>query len=188
VGTSRNDPSPDVPVWRRAKAILGNPRFSPGEQGAALWQAALSERRERLTEELSDPVLVRACALAGERTSASEALSRFDSVLFDARSASVTVEFARRALGRAALKRGGAGLFAVELFAEITDYYAARDIPSIVSTSNRVRTVSETIRLADELRGIVRQRIEALGEPGHRQREWSSYVRRALTTLRTPPG
>ena len=186
MGTSRNDPSPDIPPWRRARAMLGDSQFSPSQQGAALWQAAVAERSSRLIQELSDPMLVRACAIADQRVSASTALRQFDDHAFGTRSASVTLEFARRALARAATRGGGSGEFAAELFAEITGYYASRDVPSIVATPNRVRTVSETIRLVDELRGVVSQTVRTLGEPGHQQREWGRYVRRVLGVLRAP--
>ena len=188
MGTSRNDPSPDVPSWRRARAMLGDSQFSPSQQGAALWQAAVTERSSKLIQELSDPMLVRACAIADQRSPAVTALRQFDDHAFEARSASVTLEFARRALARAATRGGGSGEFAAELFGEITGYYASRDLPSIVATPNRVRTVSESIRLADAVRGAVRERVQSLGDPGHRQREWVSYVRRVLGLLRVPPG
>jgi hypothetical protein len=187
MGTSRNDPSPDIPPWRRARAVLGNPHFSVSQQGAALWQAAIAERGEELRSELSDPVLARACLLADRRSPVVETLRTFDNVLFDNRSASVTLEFARRALGRAALTREGARGFAAELFAEITAYYASRDLPSVVAAPNRLPTVSESIRLTHELRSTVRERVRDLGEPGVRPRAWARYVQRVLGALRSAP-
>jgi hypothetical protein len=184
MGTSRNDPSADIPPWRRARAVLGRPDFTPDQQGTVLWQAAFAERSQALLGELSDPLLARVCLLADQHAPVVETLQTFDNVLYENHAASVTLDFARRALGRAALTEGGARAFAAELFAELTAYYASRDLPSVLATPNKIRTISESARLTHELRKTVLDKVRELGDPSTRPQGWARYVRRALGVLR----
>lgn len=176
MGTSRNDPSPNVPAWRPAKAALGRRNLSPERQAQLLWQAANAERGSDLTESFAAPVFATACAIAARGDSVREALQGFDTAAAYGRAAGPIVDMGRRALARVAAQGGGAARFAGELFAEASAYYASRDLPSYVGAPQRVQTAAEAIALKGEIRRATVDVVSRVGAPPTDSTAWRGYV------------
>jgi hypothetical protein len=184
MGTSRNDPSPDIPPWRLARAALGRDQFSPERQAEALWRAAATERGDRLAEAFGDPALARACAIADERPPVRDALQGFEAAVSELGAAGLAVDMGRRALARTAAHAGDAADFAGELFAEAVSYYASRDLPSLVGSAGRVQSAAGSLELKGELRRATKARIIGLDAPASDPDGWRRYVDSALRALR----
>ena len=185
MGTSSNQSSPNTPSWNIAQAALGSLSLDPEQQSEELWQSALTDRDERLTEELADPLLASACAIAEERISPALAVQSFDNTLSQQYAAGLTFDMAKRALARASAAESGSLGFAEELFAEATSYYASRDLPSFIGAPGHVQTTSDSIALKDNLRTIAREAARTASsiittDPGG----WRSYISEVLASLR----
>jgi hypothetical protein len=183
MGTSRNDPSPNVPAWRPAKAALGRRDLSPERQARLLWQAANAERGPDLAESFAAPVFATACAIAARGASVREALQGFDAAVVQSRAAGPVVDMGRRALARVAAQGGGATGFAGELFAEAAAYYASRDLPSFVGAAQRIQTAAEAIALKGEIRRATVDVVSRAGTPPSDSSAWRSYVSNVVAEL-----
>lgn len=189
MGTSVNQPSPDTPNWRLARALLGRPDAPPPDQVAELWRAATADRARRLEAELADPLLAQAAQMATEHgRNPQQALEQFDQSVFESRTSNFALELGRRALARAALSGTGAEGFAAELFSEATSYYVARDLPGFVGSANRVDNAHDALKLKAELQAVTR-RLASTGEVAVDARGWARYVRATidLFTRRAEP-
>ncbi len=184
MGTSRNDPSPDIPPWRMARAALGRDQFTPERQAEALWRAAASERGDRLVDSFAEPALATACAIVQARSPVREALQTFDAAVAELGTAGLMVDMGRRALARTAARAGDAADFAGELFAEGVSYYASRDLPSVVGAAGRVQTAAGSLELKGELKRTTREAVVRLGPPASDPDGWRRYVSSALKVLR----
>jgi hypothetical protein len=176
MGTSRNDPSPNIPAWRPAKAALGRRDLSPERQARLLWQAANAERGPDLAESFAAPVFATACQIAARGASVREALQGFDAAAAQGRAAGPVVDMGRRALARVTAQGGGAAGFARELFAEAAGYYASRDLPSYVGAAQRVQTAAEAIALKGEIRRATVDVVNRAGAPPTDSAAWRGYV------------
>lgn len=184
MGTSRNDPSPRVPVWLPALAMLAREAVPQERQAVEVWRAAVADRSGRLAVELGSPLVARACELASRSTSVPESLQTFDADVARSRSVGLYVDMTRRALARTAARGGGATEFGSELFAEAGNYFVARDLPSFVGASGRLSTVGAARDLASEISRITRERVTSVGTPDHSSEQgWRSYVDAALGVL-----
>lgn len=184
MGTSSNQPSPNTPSWNIAQATLGRLGLDVERQSEELWRSALTDRDGRLTEELTNPLLASACEIAEARMSPANAVQSFDDTLKQQYAAGLTFDMAKRALARAsAIKSGSAG-FAVELFAEVTSYYASRDLPSFVGSPNRIQTTTDSIALKENLRNIAREAAGTAAAISTGPEGWRSYVSEVLASLR----
>ena len=183
MGTSSNQRSPDTPPWRLGRAVVGSLAWNPDRQSAEIWRAAMGDREGRLVEELSTPLAARACELAARNTAPRDALNAFDRSSAEAGVTGLVVEMARRAVVRACAAGSWPQGFGAELFAEAASYYAARDLPSVVTRPGHVETTTQSIALKDRLRAIAR---EASGQvPVRADPEgWRDYVRGVLAVLR----
>lgn len=184
MGTSRNDPSPDIPVWRPAIAALGNKQIPPERQSEEIWLAASGERAERLLDDFGHAIVALGTAISAKRETVSEALVSFDHALTSQYDARLSFDMARRALARAAAQGAGAEGYACELFAEATGYYASRDLPSVLGKPGCIETSSETIGLKAQITDKVRARVRQVGKPPLEAVAWRTYVHRVLAVLR----
>lgn len=183
MGTSRNDPSPNIPAWRPAKAALGRRDLSPERQAKLLWQAANAHRGPELAESFAAPVFATACAIAARGASVREALQGFDAAAAQGRAAGPVIDMGRRALARVAAQGGGAAGFASELFAEAVGYYASRDLPSYVGAAQRVQTAAEAIALKGEIRRATIEVVSRVGSPPTDSGAWRGYVSDVVAEL-----
>lgn len=183
MGTSRNDPSPNTPPWRMARAALGREQIGPERQIEALWRAAAADRGERLEQAFAEPVLASACAIAGRAGSVVEALNGFDTAVAEQGAAGLAVDMGRRALARTAARGGTAAEFAGELFAEAASYYAARDLPSYVGAAGRVQSAADSLQLKSEFRRVTKEMVGRVGVPATDPEGWRRYVGGVLQTL-----
>ena len=182
MGTSVNQASPKTPPWRLARAALARPEFEVERQSQELWRAALGERGERLQADLSHPAIAGACRIAATGASPVDALNAWDREVVTARAAGLTFDIARRALARAAAANGGVTGFAAELFAEMTSYYASRDLPSIVGAKFRLSAPVQAIRLKEDLRAVARQ-ASRVRPADPTPAKWQAYVNAVLAAL-----
>lgn len=183
MGTSRNDPSPSVPPWKPALAVLGRNDVPPERQSLEIWRAVAADRGERLIRDLANPTLAQACSLVAERRPVGEALGVYDEATLYLTDVGLAVDLGRRALARAAANRSGASGFAGELFAEAVSYYASRDLPSFVAAPGRIPNSSSALALKEHFRNIARRATIRAGEPPVDRRGWQRYVGRVLTAL-----
>lgn len=184
MGTSTNRPSPNTPVWRPAKAVLGRLDLDTERQSLELWRSALSDRAGRLSAELTDPLIARACEIAEARIPPVRAVQSFDEVLAQQYAAGLTLDMAKRALARASASESGSAGFASELFAETASYYASRDLPSFVGAPGRIQRTSDSIALKEELRNIARSAARTAA-PVHPDPDgWRTYVAEVISILR----
>lgn len=183
MGTSRNDPSPNIPAWRPAKAALGRRDLSPERQAKLLWQAANADRGPDLAESFATPVFATACAIAARGASVREALQGFDAAAVQGRAAGPVIDMGRRALARVAGQGGGAAAFAGELFSEAVAYYASRDLPSFVGAPHRVQTAAEAIALKGQIRRATVDVVSRVGIPPTDSVGWRGYIHNVVSEL-----
>lgn len=183
MGTSVNQPSPNTPNWRLARALLGRPDAPPPDQVAELWRAATADRARALEKEFSDPLLAQAARMAAAfPREPQQALAQFDEALYESRSRSLVLEFGRRALARCALTGTGSEGFAAELFSEATSYYVARDLPGFVGSPNRVANAHDALKLKAELQNVTRRLASTAVVPVDAG-GWARYVTATIERL-----
>ena len=119
---------------------------------------------------------------AGEVNPAA-ALSQFETWSAENRAIGLAADLAPSALARVVASRGTPAQAVGELFAEIVDYYASRDLPSVVGAPNRVKTAADAVDLKKRLRDLARQAVAAEGTPPESPDRLVSYMRRILTRL-----
>ena len=183
MGTSTNQPSPNIPTWRLATAILGRPEWTAERQSREIWRAATSDREGRLYGELANPLLVEACRIAEGGQDPISASQYFHERLNENHAAGLALEMAKRALVRAAATGSGASGFASELFAEAASYYVSRDLPSFVGQSGRISTTTEAVHLKDQIRTVARETALRTGPVKADIESWQVYVSRVIAAL-----
>jgi hypothetical protein len=188
MGTSSNHPSPNIPIWRPARAILGRTDWPAERQSREIWQGALADRGGRLPSDLGDPLLAEACRLAESRLGPFEAVQSFHNSMNANYAAGLPLEMGKRALARAAAAGSGAEGFASELFAEVASYYVARDLPSYVGEPGRVGTTTDSIQFKEQIRGIARETARTAGEVRTDPEGWQRYVSAVLAALQRKGG
>lgn len=186
MGTSRNDPSPRRPPWPAAYGLIGRPEVPAREQHLAIWRAALGDREQKLRSELASAPLAAACRIAAARGDLAQSLEAYEHEVHRSKSASLWLELGRRALAKTVLTGGADREFAGELFAQVTGYYASRDLPSYVGARERVANVRESLALKEQLAGISRE-VAREGPPLDAQTTagWRRYVAVVLERLTT---
>lgn len=183
MGTSVNQPSPNTPSWRLARALLGRSDTPAERQVAELWRAATADRSQALQRELADPILARAVEIAAASAgTAHDALERFDQVVYESRSNNFALELGRRALARAVLNGTGPGGFAAGLFSEATAYYVSRDLPGFVGSPSRVNTAHQALALKSELQGLT-YRLASAQTPTASAEGWARFVESTVALL-----
>lgn len=186
MGTSINEPSPRIPRWRPALAVLGSD--APADrQSMEVWIAATRDRDGRLGADLGADAVGRAAAIADAANTAQEAHIAFEGMRQDTRASGLNVDFARRALMRACSHGGGSAQFARELFADVAGYYASRDLPSFVGSPGRVPTVSSSIALKQALAEVARAAVDESLERASPSANWRTLVEETLTVLTRLP-
>ncbi len=185
MGTSRNDRSPSTPAWKPALAVLGRPEVPIEHQAAEIWRAASQDRGEHLLRDLSNPALAKTYSLLFEARDAERALHAFDEITARTTGAGLALEWGRRAL----LRCIGQGLapvsFPAQLLGEAVAYYVARDLPSFVAAHNRVPSVSEAVKLKDQIRSFVTTAVGELRPPPSQDADsWKRFIETALGSLR----
>lgn len=165
------------------KAILASSAVSPERQAAEIWRAAEGERGEKLTNELGGQLFAAACGLADSAVSPADAMRNFQKTILTNRASSLYLDLGTRALVRAVAEKTGSKGFAGELFAEVTSYYASRDLPSYVAAPQRVQTTTDSISLKDQLRSYARQVALTTGRVSNNPEAWRAYVASVLEVL-----
>lgn len=183
MGTSTNQASPSNPSWQIVKAVVGSSAVSPERQAIEIWRAAGGEQGEKLANELGGPLFAAACGLADKATSPVEAMREFQKTMLANRASSLYLELGTRALVRAVADKAGSKGFAGELFAEVTSYYAARDLPSYVASPQRVQTTTASIDLKEQMRSHARQIALNTGVVSSSPGAWQAYVAGVLAAL-----
>lgn len=184
MGTSTNQPSPNTPSWRLAKAVLGRKATPLERQSQEIWQAALADRKALLFSELGNPLLAEACRLAEARLAPSNAISAFQQRQTETYATSLILEIGKRALARACAAQSGGRGFASELFSETAGYYVARDLPSIVGSRELTATTTEAIRLKEAIKAIARNAAGGTKLITTDPTGWQSYVSNVVAALR----
>jgi hypothetical protein len=188
VGTSRNDASPSTPSWKAVLAVLGKTDVSIELQVREVWRAAAQDRDGALARDLSHPVISGAWELSRQGLPVERALQGYEDNALHVSDVGLAVEFGRRALARCASQAPGATSFPAELFGEVSAYYVARDLPSVVAAKGRVPAVSDAIRLKSSIREFVKSQIATLGEPTRGTRGWKTFVAKATDVLQKKAG
>ena len=186
MGTSKNVPSPNIPAWKFALAVVGRLDVPTDRQTREIWRSVEAERGPTATNEFSDPTLAAACRIASSAKDVRSALKAYEDHIYSANKAGFAVEVAKRAIARSVTTQQGALGFAKELFAEATSYYASRDLSSFVGRPGRVKTVSDAISLKSRLKDVTRSIVEATGAPSAEPEAWSRYVDDVISHLRGP--
>lgn len=186
MGTSRNDPSPRIPAWTPALAALGNQVVPPNRQLAEVWRAAIAQRGESLLEALTHPAIPTVLGAALTQTGGAEAaIDAFEAARSAAGVAGLQFDLARRAAMRAVARGLDLNHAAAEFFAEVTDYFVSRDLPSFVGSSGRVRDVAESESLRKSLRELARS-ASLVRDPISGAKDWRRFVAGAVERLRKP--
>jgi hypothetical protein len=183
MGTSSNVPSPSTPHWRPAAAALGRLGVAVERQSQEIWSAVSAERGAELFASVGGALVQQACEIARESLKPLEAIGKLGVLAARESEAGLTLDLARRALARVASVGGSDTQFLGELFAEMTDYYASRDLPSHVGAANRVASVSNALELKDALRQVARRAVAAVGSPPVSPDAWPDYVREIVRGL-----
>ncbi|MHB1191952.1 MAG: hypothetical protein ACYC6F_02810 [Longimicrobiales bacterium] len=184
MGTSRNVPSPGQPPWKMARAMLGRLETTPERQIGQLWRAAAKDLREALPTLLSSAGVAAAADVAASGLGPREAKAAFTERVAVTRDASLFVDLAQRALVRVCSHGGGRAAFAQEFFAEATDYYASRDLPSVVGTAGRVANAFAASELKKQLRSSTTALVQAAAAQPAESTTWGEYVGLVLERLK----
>lgn len=182
MGTSVNQGSPRVPSWGIVRALLGQVGTPREQQVQEIWRAALSDRGGILRTELSSPAVAAGVEIAASAGTPQQALAIFNQNASESRRADFAIELARRALVRSVAANAGAEGYASELMAEVTSYYASRDLPGFVGIHGRVQTVRAAAELKDGLREVARSGAADAAPPSG-AKGWPGYVNRVTNLL-----
>lgn len=182
MGTSSNIPSPRVPRWSAVLAAIGNEAVPPERQSREIWSAARQEWGDALVEAVSalGPALA---SIASEAGSPGKALSQLDDRTAEGKLVGIAVDLAPAALARCVANGTRAPQVVAELFAEIADYYASRDLPSVVGRADRVQTPAAALVLKDRLKDVARKAVKDEGGLPVTADRWSEFVRRIVDHL-----
>jgi hypothetical protein len=183
MGTSSNHPSPNSPNWNLVRAVLGKDSVDEKRQSNEIWRAAIADRGEMLSNDLSSSLLASACNLAAKISSVPDAVAKYEQSLLESHSSGLTLDLGKRALARAVATKTGANGFATELFAEMASYYVARDLPSFVGAQGRVKTTTESIALKNQLQSLARKAATSIPVKTD-ARGWKGYVNQVLDVLK----
>jgi hypothetical protein len=183
MGTSTNQPSPKTPGWDLVRALLGRDGVEPNRQATEIWRAAVGERYDALIADVSSPLIAEACSIAERRQSPSEAMRQFENVLLQSRSAGLVLDLCKNALTRTVATGTGSQGFGAEFFAEMTDYYVSRDLPSYTAAPMRMRTVSDAVELKKQLRNTAAEIAKSAGPVGSDAQAWHDYAIRVINAL-----
>jgi hypothetical protein len=113
------------------------------------------------------------------------ALIRFERWSAENRAIGLAADLAPSALARVVASRGTPTQAVGELFAEIVDYYASRDLPSVVGAPNHVKTAADAVDLKRRLKDVARRAVAAEGTPPESPDRLVTYIRRILSRLST---
>jgi hypothetical protein len=183
MGTSTNQPSPKTAGWDLVRALLGREGVEASRQTTEIWRAAVGERNDLLIADLSSPLIADACGIAGRLQSPSAAVREFENLVLHNRSAGLVLDLCKNALGRAVATGTGSQGFGAEFFAEMTDYYVSRDLPSYTAAPMRMRTVSDAVQLKKQLRTSAAEIAKSAGPVGLDAKAWRDYAIRVINAL-----
>jgi len=183
MGSSTNQPSPNIPTWKIFKKVLGSNDWAVERQSLELWRAAAGDRGGRLSDELSNSSMASAGKIAERKLQPKIALKEFNNILHESFNEGHHFEMAKRALLRASASESGAIGFASELFSETASYYASRDLPSYVAKSGRIPTTSESIELKNRLRGIASTAAKNTELKNLEPDNWNRYIKKVIDSL-----
>jgi hypothetical protein len=183
MGTSTNQPSPKTPGWDLVRALLGREGVEPSRQATEVWRAVVGERNDLLLAEVSSPLVADACKIAGRVKSPSAAIREFENLVLQNRAAGLVLDLCKNALARTVVARTGSQGFGTEFFAEMTDYYVSRDLPSYTGAPTRMRTVSDAIQLKKQLRNSAAEVARSAGSVGPDAEGWREYAVRVINAL-----
>src|ERR1700682_604828 len=138
MGTSRNDRSLDISIWKPALAAIGNPHVAAERQNLEIWRAAYAERGSLLEREIGSPLLASACRFISQELPLQTALARFDETARETRGSSFVLDLSRRAFIRGSSRKEEVQAFVGETFAELVTYYASRDLSSYIGAEGRL--------------------------------------------------
>lgn len=184
MGTSNSIPSPRVPRWSAVAAAIGNAAISPERQSGEIWSAA----RQEWGNELIASIATIGRALAGIAEVASNpgtALEELDDWASENRLVGLVADLAPSALARSVATGAREKQVVPELFAEIADYYASRDLPGVVGATQKVPTSAATLELKDRLKDIARRAALTEGSLPPTADRWSDFIARIVARLAT---
>lgn len=176
MGTSTNRRTPNTPVWKPMRAVVGDERVPTARQSAEIWRSATAEQEGALLSELGSAIIARAASLADSVGDPLVALATLRREIVTTQSVGVVTDLATRALGRACYLGGGRERFSAELFAETASYFASRELPSVVGAIGKIATTSGAIALKDELRTLAREAVNRAGRAPDDPAAWKKYV------------
>jgi hypothetical protein len=143
----------------------------------------MGERNDLLLNDLSSPIIANACRIAERAESPSTAVKAFEDVLLQNRAAGLVLDLCKNALARAVAAGTGGQGFGTEFFAEMTDYYVSRDLPSYTAAPMRIRTISDAIQLKKQLRTAAADIAKSAGPVGTDAKGWHDYTVRVIRAL-----
>lgn len=177
MGTSRNDPSPDIPVWHPTMSLLGRRNIPANRQTQEIWRSiSADDSGERFASSLSSPMLAEACRIVDQQSSIQDGIRRFDESIAAQYETGLTLDMGRRALARTLANGGHSQEFVAELFTEAVSYYASRDLPSVVGCSGRIGTATELVQLKQAIRQTTRDTVLKAGVPIYDHDGWGKYI------------
>lgn len=181
MGTSISHRSPKNLSWNTVAVAYKHAQIPVERIPSLIWRAA---KGDSLVPDLLSGSAVFVCHQAvKDSPSASEALKRVSRQVKLDKDNSVVAQFARRAIPSAFAGPEPARQWRANLFAELTNYMASRDLSGFLGESYRNKTVNDLRQFKDALRSQIISEIKSLpGDPQTRS-DWHSFVTRAIDRL-----
>jgi hypothetical protein len=183
MGTSVSHPSPTTNPWQAVRAAYSNEAVGLDRVAQLIWRAAGLSSHAALGSQLAGAEIA-ACAravAAGTSASTLETIARLGA---RSEQPGLATEIARRAALNSLPGTNRALTFTENLFREATRYLIARDAPSLVSESGRLRTVRDVVQLktavADKVADLVRRQTPPKSLDAD---AWGSFVQGIVREL-----
>jgi hypothetical protein len=185
MGTSVNQPSPRTTGWAAVAAGYQHAAVPAARVATEIWRAAQSE--EGVTATLASAALFSCQETIRNCSTAAEALARLGESTEQLKNNSFVLELAKRAIPLAYLSNEPAKAWQSHLFASVTDYFVARDIPGYLGPTGRFGSLAELAAFKKTLRTTIATTVSELQRDIRTPRQWESFVRLAIARITGHP-
>lgn len=185
MGTSVNQASPKTVAWRAVMTAYGTPSVPPKRVLSLLARAASVDPEANVFKLLASPVVARCLELALEHDDPKAATVAVNREVVRLRAAGLETVLARRAVVQSYQAPGRAMQYARALFSGACEYLASRDLPGLVGSTGRLRTVNDLRLLKAELAREAERAVDRAGPPPTTPtpQSWREYTEAVLREL-----
>jgi len=187
MGTSTNQRSPRTANWRAVEAAYTHPITTIPRTSQEIWRAAVNETDGGLVSGLRSPIIAQCLEVVQTSRSATDAAQKVRRLLALSGQASLAGEIAQRAAVIAhEIKGNRTDTFVRSLFSEASNYLVSRDLPGLVGSADRVRTVKNATAFKSSIIQEVSFNVDLVPKPSGKlssPKTWRKFVNDVVERL-----